>query len=228
MKIAVLGTGMVGQTIAAKLNALGHEVTIGTRNVAHALNNNKPNPAGQIFSQWLAENPLIKLGSFAEAAATAALLINATSGSGSIEALTAAGTENLKGKTILDIANPLDFSQGMPPSLFINNTDSLGETLQRSFPEAHIVKSLNTMNCSVMVDPSLIPSDHNAFLSGNEASAKEQVRQLLIAFGWKSDNIIDLGDITTARGTEQLLPIWIRLWGALKTPNFNFHIAVAK
>lgn len=228
MNIAILGTGMVGQTIAAKLEDLGHQVIIGTRNVENALNNAKPNPSGQTFSEWLTAHSGVSLGTFEEAATDTELVINAISGSGSLDALQAAGAANLKGKVILDISNPLDFSQGMPPSLFINNTDSLGETLQRAFPEAHLVKSLNTMNCSVMVNPDLVPGDHNAFLSGNDASAKEQVRQLLLSFGWKSENLIDLGDITTARGTEQLLPIWIRLWGTLKTPNFNFHIAIAK
>lgn len=133
------------------------------------------------------------------------------SGSGSIDALNAVGKEKLNGKIILDIANPLDFSQGMPPSLLICNTDSLGEKIQREFPESKVVKGLNTMNCYLMMSPSLVPGDHNVFISGNDDEAKKEVESLLISIGWKKSNIIDLGDISTTRGTEMLLPIWLRL-----------------
>lgn len=138
-----------------------------------------------------------------------------------------AGSNNLSGKILLDIANPLDFSKGMPPSLFVCNTDSLGEQIQNAFPELKVVKSLNTMNAYIMVNPSLVPDDHNVFMSGNDANAKATVSKLLQSFGWKATTIIDVGDISTARGTEQLLPIWIRLWGALQTPMFNFKIVMA-
>jgi predicted dinucleotide-binding enzyme len=123
------------------------------------------------------------------------------------------------------LANPLDFSQGFPPSLTVCNTDSLAEQIQRAHPNIRVVKTLNTMTASVMVNPSLVPGEHNVFLSGNDADAKATASEVLGWFGWKSANIIDVGDITTARGTEMLLPIWVRLYGALGNPNFNFHIA---
>lgn len=137
-----------------------------------------------------------------------------------------AGEENLSGKVIIDIANPLDFSKGMPPILSPGNIDSLGELIQRTFPKAKVVKTLNTMNCFLMVNPAAIADDHNVFLSGNDADSKSIAKEILKSFGWQERNMIDLGDITTARGTEQLLPIWIRLHGALKTPMFNFKIVV--
>jgi 8-hydroxy-5-deazaflavin:NADPH oxidoreductase len=146
---------------------------------------------------------------------------------GSVEALNNAGKENLKGKVLLDVANPLDFSKGMPPFLNPGNTDSLAELLQRSFPDLKVVKTLNTMNALLMVNPSLVPGDHNVFVSGNDPAAKLSAISLLKSFGWKESNILDLGDLTTARGTEQLLPIWLRLWGKSQSPMFNFHIVVA-
>jgi len=150
-------------------------------------------------------------------------VVNATNGMGAVKALEAAGAANLKGKVVLDISNPLDFSKGMPPSLSVCNTDSLGETLQRAFPDAKVVKSLNTVNATLMVAPgNLAGGDHTMFVCGNDGGAKSQVKELLQAFGWK--DVIDLGDITNARGTEQLLPIWVRLMGALKTPGFNFKV----
>ena len=162
-------------------------------------------------------------GTFAEAAAFGEVLFNCTSGKASLEALTMAGAENLKGKVLIDIANPLDFSRGMPPSLLVCNTDSLGEQIQRAFPEAKVVKSLNTMNCNLMVTPGLLKEEHVVFVSGNDAEAKATVTMILKDwFGWKS--IIDLGDITTARGTEMVLPLWVSLMGTLQTPVFNFKI----
>ncbi|MFE8598469.1 NADPH-dependent F420 reductase [Archangium violaceum] len=213
MKIAVLGTGMVGETIGSKLVALGHEVKMGSRSA----NNEKAaawvKKAGAKASQ----------GTFADAAAFGELLFNCTSGSGSLEALNTAGKENLEGKILLDLSNPLEFSKGMPPTLFVSNTDSLGEQIQRAFPELKVVKTLNTINANVMVDPSRIPGEHAVFVSGNDAEAKSQVKRLLTEwFGWKQ--VIDLGDITTARGTESYLPLWLRLWGAMGTPDFNIQI----
>jgi predicted dinucleotide-binding enzyme len=171
---------------------------------------------------------LIKLGTFKEAAAYGTLIVNATNGNGTLAALESAGKENLAQKVILDISNPLDFSKGMPPSLFISNTDSLAEQIQIAFPDAKVVKSLNTLNAYLMVNPGLLPGDHNVFLNGNDLEAKKQIRELLLSFGWKSDNIIDLGDITTARGTEQWLPLWSRLWMATNNPMFNLKIVFGK
>ena len=142
-------------------------------------------------------------------------------------ALELARKENLSGKIILDISNPLDFSKGRPPTLFISNTDSLAEQIQRTYPEAKVVKSLNTMNAYVMVNPSILPGDHTVFLSSNDAGAKDEVKKILMSFGWKDKNIFDLGDITSARGAEQILPVWIRIMSTLKTGQFNFNIVTA-
>ncbi|WP_432397074.1 NADPH-dependent F420 reductase [Pseudarthrobacter sp. L19] len=225
MNIAVFGTGTVGPAVAAALVALGHDVVIGTRDPEATLARTEAGPMGGVpFAQWHAEHPGIRLTTFADAAAGADLIVNATNGSGSLPALTAAGEENLAGKVIMDIANPLDFSQGFPPSLNPVNTDSLGEQLQRAFPAARVVKTLNTMNASVMVDPgSVAGGDHSVFVSGNDVDAKARVSGLLADLGHR--DIIDLGDITTARGTEMLLPVWLRLWGALGNADFNFKIA---
>lgn len=166
----------------------------------------------------------MKLGSFAEAAAHGQIVVNATNGAVSLEALRAAGEANLNGKVLMDIANPLEISPGMPPSLFVSNTDSLAEQIQRAFPGVKVVKILNTMNAYVVANPrQLADGDHHVFVSGNDADAKAQVTGLLKdGFGWK--HVIDLGDITTARGAEMILPIWLRLRGALQTPLFNFKI----
>lgn len=225
MKIGILGTGVVGQTIGARLAGLGHEVMIGTRDVAATLARTEPGFYGNPpFSVWQQQNPAVKLGTFAEAAGHGELLINATSGGVTLAALETAGRANLDGKVLMDISNPLDFSKGMPPSLFVSNTDSLAEQIQRAFPAVKVVKTLNTMNTNLMVNPrQLADGDHHVFVSGNDPEAKAQVTTILKDwFGWR--NVIDLGDITTARGTEMLLPIWIRLMGVLQTPLFNFKI----
>jgi predicted dinucleotide-binding enzyme len=224
MNIGIFGTGIVGRTIAARLVELGHSVVIGTRDPHQTLAKNLPDGMGNLpFSAWQKDNLNVHLATFSEAAAHGELLVNATNGSGSLAALQAVGEANLNGKIIIDISNPLDFSKGMPPFLSICNTDSLGEQIQRAFPQVKVVKTLNTMNARVMVYPRHLASgDHSIFLSGNDAAAKTRVSDLLRAFGW--EDIIDLGDITTARGTEMILAIWIRLMGALQTPAFNFKI----
>ena len=225
MKIAVLGTGMVGRAVAAKLSALGHDTTVGTRDPQSTLARTEPDGMGNPpFSAWQAEHPAVPLVTFAEAAEQADLVVNATNGGVSVEVLNLAGAANLAGKVLLDIANPLDFSQGFPPTLFVKDTDSLGETIQRAFPEAKVVKSLNTMTAALMVEPGLAAGgDHSVFVSGNDEAAKEAVIELLKSIG--HTDVIDLGDLSTARGTEMLLPVWLRLMGALGTPYFNFKIA---
>ena len=224
MPIAVLGTGPVGQTIAAKLAELGHEVTVGTRDVEVAMARTEVDMFGNPpFPEWQAQHPDIGVATLSDAAGAAELVVNATNGAGSINALEIAGEENLTGKVLLDIANPLDFSQGMPPSLLVSNTDSLGEQIQRRFPDTRVVKALNTMSAYLMVDPKQFAGgDHTVFLSGNDDDAKATVAELLRSFGWA--DVIDLGDITTARGAEMVLPIWVRLMGALDTPMFQFKI----
>ena len=213
MKYSVFGTGAVGTTIAGKLIENGHEVMMGSRTVS--------NEKGIEWVQSAGSKG--KLGTFADAAKFSDIIFNCVKGDASLEVMKLAGSENLKGKIIIDISNPLDFSKGFPPTLTVCNTDSVGEQIQRTYPEALVVKTLNTTNCKVMVNPALVPGEHDLFLSGNDNNAKTKVRTVLEKeFGWK--HIIDLGDITTARGTEMLLPIWVRLYGALQSPNFNFHI----
>ncbi|MDQ0770679.1 putative dinucleotide-binding enzyme [Pseudarthrobacter defluvii] len=224
MRIAVLGTGTVGRTLAAALGALGHQVVLGTRDPGATAGRTSPDPmGGPPFKEWLAAHGGIGLGTFAEAAGDSELVVNATNGAASLAALGAAGAARLAGKVLVDVSNPLDFSQGMPPVLNPVNTESLGERIQRSFPETRVVKSLNTMNAGLMVDPRRVAGgDHSVFISGDDAGAKTVVRELLESLGHK--DIIDLGDITTARGAEMVLPLWLRLFGVLGTPDFNFKI----
>jgi predicted dinucleotide-binding enzyme len=212
MKYGVLGTGMVGETLASRLTELGHGVMMGSRTA----NNEKARA-------WMERTGRgAHIGTFREAAAFGEALLNCTQGTASLDALRTAGRGDLAGKVLIDVANPLDFSRGMPPTLTICNTDSLGESIQREFPETRVVKALNTCNCRIMVNPGLVRGDHDLFICGNDARAKAQVTSLLHEFGWRS--IIDLGDITNSRATEQLLPIWIRLYGLYGTPEFNFRI----
>jgi hypothetical protein len=162
-------------------------------------------------------------GTFADAAAFGEVVFNCTSGEHSLAALRQAGAEHLAGKILVDVANPLDFSKGFPPSLLVCNTDSLAEQIQRAFPQARVVKSLNTMNCRLMVEPARLPGDHEVFVAGNDAEARAQVAEWLRAwFGWKAP--IDLGDLTAARALEMWLPLWLRLMGTLKTPDFNLRL----
>jgi 8-hydroxy-5-deazaflavin:NADPH oxidoreductase len=224
MKIAVLGTGTVGRTIAAKLAELGHEVVIGTRDPAATLARTEPdamdNPP---FPVWQAEHPAVRLAPFAEAAAQGYLVVNATGGTGSLDALARAGEANLAGKVLLDVSNPLDFSRGFPPSLFVSDTDSLAEQIQRAFPGVRVVKSLNTMNAAVMVDPGSVGGgDHSTFVSGDDAEAKQIVVGLLGSMG--HTDVIDLGDLSSARAAEMLLPVWLQLMRALGTPHLQFKI----
>jgi predicted dinucleotide-binding enzyme len=214
VKIGVLGTGTVGRTIASKLVELEHEVTMGSRS-----------PDGDALLEWVGESGERGSGaSFADAAAAAELVFNCTAGGASLEALAAAGAENLDGKTLIDVANPLDFSQGMPPTLSVCNDDSLGEQIQAAFPQARVVKALNTVNAAVMTAPDSVPGDHNLFVCGNDAAAKSEATALLESFGWPRDSVIDLGDISSARGTEMYLPLWLRLMGALGTAEFNIAV----
>jgi len=214
MKIAVLGTGMVGQTIADKLVSLAHDVRMGARQATNEKAAAWSRAAGQRGSH----------GSFADAAAFGELVFNCTQGAASLTALEAAGAANLRGKILIDVANPLDFSKGMPPSLFVSNTDSLGEQIQRAFPEVKVVKTLNTISCKVMVDPGRVGGgEHTVFMSGNDAPAKSRVAEVLRGwFGWK--HVLDLGDITTARGTEGYLALWVRAFGVMGTSDFNIRI----
>lgn len=224
MRIAVLGTGMVGRTLAARLAGLEHKVTMGTRDAAASLARTDTDSMGNPpLSEWLAANASVRLAAYADAAADAELIINATNGAGSLAALEAAGLDGLGDIVVLDVSNPLDFSGGMPPTLFVDNTDSLAEQLQRRFANARIVKALNTMNALLMADPrQLAGGDHSVFVSGDDLEAKRTVSGLLTEFG--HTDIVDLGDISTARGPEMYLPLWLRLWAAVGSPMFNVKV----
>jgi predicted dinucleotide-binding enzyme len=214
MNIGVLGTGMVGDSIGTKLVQLGHNVKMGSRTVLN-----------EKAAAWVKKNGTrASQGTFTDASAFGEIVFNCTQGVASLEALKLADANNLKNKILIDIANALDFSKGMPPSLAVCNTDSLGEQIQRAFPDTKVVKTLNTMNCGLMVNPQLVANgDHDIFISGNDAGAKSKVIEIVKDwFGWKS--VIDLGNITTARATEMLLPIWVTLMGKYQSPNFNFKI----
>lgn len=213
MKVGVLGTGMVGQAIATKLLELGHQVTMGSRSA----------DSGALL-EWVETSGDGAGGTFADASASAELLFNCTAGGASLQALEAAGAGNLEGKVLVDVANPLDFSGGMPAKLSVCNEDSLGEQIQAAFPEAKVVKTLNTVNARVMVEPLRVPGDHNVFVCGNDEPAKSTVARLLESFGWPAETIVDLGDISAARGTEMYLPLWLRLMGKLGSPDFNIQV----
>jgi 8-hydroxy-5-deazaflavin:NADPH oxidoreductase len=214
VRIAVLGTGTVGRTLAEKLVEVGHEVRMGSREAGNENAAEWAAAAGEAGSE----------GTFADAAEFGELVINATAGGASLEALRAAGAESLGGKVLVDVANPLDFSDGMPPTLTVSNDDSLGEQIQEAFPEARVVKALNTVNAAVMVAPGALDESTNLFVCGNDRAAKGQVIELLETFGWLSGDILDLGDISAARGTEMYLPLWLRMMGALETPQFNIRV----
>ena len=215
MNIAVLGTGDVGATIGSKLVEIGHKVMMGSRTATN-----------QKALEFVARHKGgASAGTFADAAAFGEIVFNCTSGVASIEALKSAGADKLAGKILVDLANPLDFSRGMPPSLAVVNTSSLAEEIQETFPETKVVKALNTTWCGIMVNPSIINGgDHTTFVSGNDTGAKAEVKKILIAFGWMDKNILDLGDITAARGMEMYLPLWLRIYGATNNGAFNMKI----
>lgn len=218
MKFGVLGTGVVGETIGRRLVDLGHEVKLGSRSATNEKASAWAKSSGSRASH----------GTFADAAAFGELLFNCTKGEASLDALKAAKEENLNGKVLIDISNALDGSKGFPPTLSVVNTDSLGEQLQRAFPKMRVVKSLNTMNCSVMVNPRALADTSTVFVSGNDSAAKDSVRGVLSEFGWQPGEIVDLGDIMTARGPEMYLPLWLRTYGAVKSGTFNIKIVTAK
>ncbi len=223
MNIAVLGTGTVGRAIAGRLDELGHLVVVGTRDpaatLAHADVDQMGNPP---FAAWQGQHPTIGLASFSRAAGGAELVVIATAGAATLDVLALAGEAALAGKVLLDVSNPLDFSRGMPPTLFVKDTDSLGEMVQRAFPTARVVKALNTLNAALMVHPEVLPETTTVFVSGDDPAAKAVVIDLLHSFG--HTDVIDLGGIETARGPELWLPLWLRLMGALGTATFNLRI----
>jgi len=211
VRVGVVGTGTVGQAIGGRLVELGHEVVLGSRDSA--------NPRAV---DWAAgRGDRARAGTFADAAEHGEIVVNATAGVASLAALEAAGAGNLAGKVLVDVANPLDFSRGFPPTLSVSNTDSLGEQIQRAFPAARVVKALNTMNANVMVHPAAVPGDHDVFMAGDDAEAKRTVAGLLGEFGWPAESIVDVGGIAGARGLEAYILFWVTLMGAFGTPAFN-------
>jgi 8-hydroxy-5-deazaflavin:NADPH oxidoreductase len=226
MKIAILGTGMVGQTLATALAALGHELMIGTRDVARTAASSEPNHFGMpAFGSWFKTQRGIQLASFAEAAAFGDIVINASNGNTTLETLALARAEQLGPKILIDVANELDFSQGMPPRSLARDEpgSGLAERIQARFPNLRVVKTLNTMNALVMVNPGLVPGgDSTVFLSGNDSAAKETVHKLLAAFGWR--DIFDLGGIASSRAVEMLMPVWLASFGQLGRTPYNFKI----
>lgn len=232
MKIAILGTGAVGQTLASRLSELGYEVTIGTGNVSEKLSDSSKDKRGNPpFSEWYKSNNKVRLATFADAAEFGEMVVNATNGVNSLTVLKQVNARDLKGKVLVDVANPLDFSKGMPPSLLdgLHNTTSLGEEIQNAFPETKVVKTLNTIWCGLMVNPGMLgKGDHTNFISGNDPGAKQMVKKILIQFGWSEENIIDLGDISAARAAEAFLPLWVRLLGVTRTGLFNLKLVVQK
>lgn len=214
MKIGVLGTGMVGTTLASKLVELGHEVTMGSREAG--------NPAALDWAGQAGERG--HQSSFKGAAYFGELIVNATAGHASEQALERAGEENLAGKVLIDVANPIATGTGPPPELAFCNTESLAERIQAAHPDARVVKTLNTVNASVMADPGSLPEPTSVFVCGNDAAAKQTTRELLEAFGWEAEQIVDLGPIEAARGTEMYLALWLRMMGTVGNPFFNVRL----
>lgn len=214
MRIAVLGTGVVGRSIGSRLVALGHTVTMGSRTA--------DNPDATAWA--VDEGAGAAHATFADAARAGDLLFNCTAGAASLEVLASIDPTDIAGKILVDVANPLDLSGGFPPTLTISNTDSLAERIQRTHPDVRVVKTLNTVTASVMVDPGVLDAPHHIFLSGDDAEAKHAVTGLLAEIGWPPASVVDLGDITSARGTEMYLGLWVRLYAALGTGQFNIAV----
>jgi 8-hydroxy-5-deazaflavin:NADPH oxidoreductase len=218
MRIGVLGTGIVGRTLATKLVSVGHQVMMGSRSAENESAVGWAEEQGQLADH----------GNFAAAAGFGELIVNATSGSASLDALVSAEAANLAGKVLVDVANPLDFSGGMPPTLTVCNTDSLAEQIQGTFPETRVVKTLNTVNADVMVNPGVVPGAHTIFVAGDDPAAKETVVGLLEELGWPRADVMDLGGIEAARGMEMYLPLWLRLYGATGTAHVNVKVVPAR
>ncbi|MED7953707.1 NAD(P)-binding domain-containing protein [Streptomyces sp. BE303] len=218
MRYGVMGTGGVGRTIADKLVALGHEVTIGSRS--------RGNENAVAWAEQA--GPTGHAGTFADAAEFGEVVVNATAGTVSLDALRAAGADRLAGKVLIDLSNPLVFSPEGAVTLDPVNTDSVGERIQREFPRTRVVKALNTLTAPLMVDPARLPGEHNVFVAGDDADAKAEVAAVLTEFGWPAGSVIDLGDIAGARALEMTMPFWIRLMQSFGTAEFNYSFTRAK
>lgn len=216
MRYGVLGTGTVGRVLAGRLVEVGHEVRMGSRTADN-----------DAAAAWAAEaGPNASHGTFADAAEFGQTVMNCTGGSVSLDALAAAGAENLAGKVLIDVSNPLTFETGRL-TLTVCNTDSVGEQIQRTFPEARVVKTLNTMANEVMIHPEQLPGRHCVFMCGDDGEAKQLVAGLLESFGWPPESIVDLGAIDAARGMEMYLVFWIELMQARGDRFFNINVVAA-
>ncbi|MDQ1702199.1 MAG: 8-hydroxy-5-deazaflavin:NADPH oxidoreductase [Frankiaceae bacterium] len=214
MRIAVLGTGPVGHALANRLIEVGHDVWMGSRDAG-----------GETVTAWAAgRSERAHAATFADAAAAGELIVNATGGAVSLAVLASVAPNDLAGKVLLDISNPLDFSNGFPPGLSPAITDSSAEQIQRAHPQARVVKSLNTMNCDVMVDPSLVRGPHTVFVAGDDDAAKSTVVDLLASFGWPRPDILDLGGLVASRGLEAYVLFWVNVRMALGTNAFNIAV----
>ena len=218
MNIEVLGTGVVGETIATALTEKGHNVRMGSRST----NNEKA-------AAWVKKsNDHATQGDFNDAAAFGDIVFLCLNGAHALEAVRSIDADSINGKIVVDVTNPLDFSKGMPPRLLegLSNSTSLGEEIQKHLPGAKVVKTFNTMNCYVMVNPKLVnDGDHTLFVCGNDADAKNKVKHFLVdAFGWKPDNLLDLGGIEMSRGTEAYVPFWVMMMQATGSPMFNIKV----
>ncbi len=221
MRIGVLGTGMVGRALAEGFTRTGNDVSMGTRDVHLTMTRELEVPPGSM-AEWFAQNPSVALADFGSVAGSSEVVVNATSGAATLAVLAEAGVVNLTGKVLIDVANPLDFSAGFPPTLAVSNTDSLAEQVQRAFPDVRVVKTLNTLTATLMINPGQLPEPTTVFLSGNDAGAKTVVDGLLRELGWI--DIVDLGNISTARGPEMWLPLWLGTMRAVGGPAFNLRI----
>lgn len=218
MKIGILGTGAVGQTIGTALISKGHEVLMGSRTAAN-----------EKAAAWVAKNGAAAMqGTFADAATFADIIFICLNGAAVPAALQQAGDAGFSGKVVIDVTNPLDFSHGMPPSLLPQycNTYSLGEEIQKLLPAAKVVKGLNTVTANLMVNAALVnDGNHHLFICGNDIDAKNKVKHLLADnFNWKPENILDFGDMKSARLTEAIIPFWVGAMQVLGTPMFNYMI----
>ena len=207
MQIAILGTSAVGPALGKAFTAAGHDVTIGTRDPVQT----------RAREQWAGVD--LPLAAYRDLEAD--VFINATSGSGSLAALEAVG-DALNGKVVIDTSNQLDHSQGFPPSLFVSNTDSLAEQLQRALPKVRLVKMFNTMANEVMVNPRGLSEDSTIFVAGNDPGARQTAAALAADLGWA--DVFDLGDLTGARALEMFIPLWVRMYVQLGRPNFNIKV----
>ena len=218
MNIGVLGTGVVGETIATALTEKGHNVRMGSRTA----NNEKA-------TAWVKRsNNHATQGDFNDAAAFGEIVFLCLNGAYTLDAVRSIEPDSVNGKIVIDLTNPLDFSKGMPPRLIegLNNSTSLGEQVQKALPGARVVKTFNTLNCNVMVNPKLVNNgDHTLFICGNDGDSKNKVKHFLVdTFNWQPENLLDMGGIVASRGTEAYVPFWVMMMQAMGSPMFNIKV----